>query len=174
MADWMTVPLLQHEGGKPPKRMGLAHTSISPYGVFKTRDDIDILISIQNDREWRILAADVMQDKALAADPEFASNVERVKRRDVTDGKVAVSFGALSADELVARLTNADIAFARVNGPAELASHPHLRRITVETPNGPVSLPAPAPLWAGETRKYGAVPALGEHSDKIRKEFGGK
>lgn len=174
MADWMTVPLLQHEGGKPPKRMGLAHTSISPYGVFKTRDDIDILISIQNDREWRILAADVMQDKALAADPDFATNVERVKRRDVTDGKVAKAFGALSADELIARLTKADIAFARVNGPAELATHPHLRRITVETPGGSVSLPAPAPLWAGETRAYGAVPAIGEHSEKIRQEFSAK
>ena len=38
MADWMAVPLLQHEGGMPPRRMGLAHTSIAPYGVFKTRD----------------------------------------------------------------------------------------------------------------------------------------
>ncbi len=174
MADWMTVPLLQHEGGKPPKRMGLAHTSISPYGVFKTRDDIDILISIQNDREWRILAADVMQDGQLATDPDFATNIERVKRRDVTDGRVAEAFAALSADELIARLTAADIAFARVNGPAELAAHPHLRRISVDTAGGPVSLPAPAPIWAGETRRYGAVPAIGEHSDKIRKEFGGQ
>ena len=81
MADWMTVPLLQHEGGTPPKRIGLAHTSISPYGVFKTRDGADILISIQNDREWRVLAEKVLGDKALAADPDFATNVERVKRR---------------------------------------------------------------------------------------------
>jgi itaconate CoA-transferase len=174
MADWMTVPLLQHEGGKPPKRMGLAHTSISPYGVFKTRDGIDILISIQNDREWRILAADVMGDKALAADPDFATNIERVKRRDVTDGKVAKAFAALTADELIARLTKADIAFARVNGPAELATHPHLRRITVETPGGPVSLPAPGPVWAGEQRTYGPVPALGEHTAKLRAEFSRK
>ena len=36
MADWMTVPLLQHEGGQPPQRIGLAHPSIAPYGVFKT------------------------------------------------------------------------------------------------------------------------------------------
>ncbi len=171
MADWMTVPLLQHEGGKPPKRMGLAHTSISPYGVFKTRDNIDILISIQNDREWRILAADVMQDVRLAADPDFATNVERVKRREKTDGRVANAFGVLDAEELIARLTSADIAFAPVNGPAELAAHPHLRRITVDSPGGPVSLPAPAPQWAGETRAYGAVPAIGEHSEKIRKEF---
>lgn len=171
MADWMTVPLLQHEGGKPPKRMGLAHTSISPYGVFKTNDGIDVLISIQNDREWRTLAADVMQDARLAADPAFATNVERVKRRPDTDGRVAKAFGALSADALIARLTAADIAFARVNGPAELAVHPHLRRITVGTPGGPVSTPAPASMRAGETRSYGPVPALGEHTEKVRAEF---
>ena len=56
MADWMSVPLLQHEGGDTPKRIGLAHTSIAPYGVFKTSDGADVLISIQNDREWRVLA----------------------------------------------------------------------------------------------------------------------
>jgi formyl-CoA transferase len=59
MADWMTVPLLQHEGGMPPQRMGLAHPSIAPYGVFKTKDGADILISIQSDREWRVLAKQV-------------------------------------------------------------------------------------------------------------------
>ena len=62
MADWMAVPLLQYEGGQPPRRMGLAHTSIAPYGVFKTADGADILISIQSDREWRVLAAQVLGD----------------------------------------------------------------------------------------------------------------
>src|SRR4029079_15361891 len=87
MADWMTVPLLHHEGGQSPRRLGLAHPSIAPYGVFRSKDDIPILISIQNDREWRVLAADVMDDAALAADPNFAKLVDRVKHRAQTDGK---------------------------------------------------------------------------------------
>ncbi len=172
MADWMTVPLLQFEGGMAPKRMGLAHTSISPYGAFRARDGVDILISIQNDREWRVLAERVMGNAALAADPDFATNVERVKRRQETDGKVAKAFGAMNADALVGKLAEADIAFARVNEPKDLARHPHLRRIAVATPSGPVHYPAPAAQRAGETRRYGAVPALGEHTDKVRKEFG--
>ena len=86
MADWMTVPLLQQEAGAPPRRIGLAHTSISPYGAFRSRDGVDILISIQSDREWRVLAGTVLGDAALAADPNFATNVERVKRRPETDG----------------------------------------------------------------------------------------
>jgi itaconate CoA-transferase len=171
MADWMTVPLLQHEGGHTPQRLGLAHPSISPYGVFKTRDGADILISIQNDREWRILARDVIDDAALAADPDFATNVERVKRRAVTDGKVAAVFGAMDVDALSGKLAAADIAFARVNDPALLGRHPHLRRITVDTPNGPVSYPAPAEIRNSSTRHYGAVPALGEHTERVRAEF---
>jgi len=170
MADWMTVPLLQQEAGEPPKRMGLAHTSISPYGAFKSRDGIDILISIQSDREWRVLAEKVLGDTALAADPDFATNVERVKRRAQTDGKVAAVFGATDADALEQKLAAADIAFARVNTPAELARHPHLRRITIGTPSGPVSYPAPAEQKSA-TRHYGPVPAVGEHTDKIRAEF---
>jgi itaconate CoA-transferase len=89
MADWMAVPLMQYEGGQPPRRMGLAHTSIAPYGVFKTKDGVDILISIQSDREWRVLAEKVLGDKALAADPAFATNVARVKRRADTDARGA-------------------------------------------------------------------------------------
>jgi formyl-CoA transferase len=168
IADWMTVPLLQHEGGKTPARVGLAHPTIAPYGVFKTRDGADILISIQSDREWRVLAKDVLGDAALASDPAFATNVERVRRRAETDARVQAVFGATDVEPLTTRLAAADIAFARVSDTALLAVHPHLRRITVATPTGPVSYPAPP---RGHTAGYGAVPALGEHTAKVRAEF---
>jgi len=168
MADWMTVPLLQHEGGKTPRRIGLAHPTIAPYGVFTTRDGADILISIQSDREWRVLANDVLGEAALAADPAFATNVERVKRRAETDARVQAVFGATDVAALSKKLDAAEIAFARVSDMAALARHPHLRRITIVTPSGPVSYPAPPRARA---KGYGAVPGLGEHSDKVRAEF---
>jgi itaconate CoA-transferase len=167
MADWMTVPLLQHEGGRTPQRVGLAHPSIAPYGVFKTRDGVDVLISIQSDREWRVLASQVLGDASLADDPRFATNVERVKHRAATDGKVAAVFGATDVAALTDTLATADIAFARVSDTAHLAVHPHLHRITVGTPSGPVSYPAPP----HRRTDYGPVPALGEHTEKIRGEF---
>jgi itaconate CoA-transferase len=171
MADWMTVPLLQEEAGFPPKRIGLAHISISPYGAFRSRDGVDILISIQSDREWRTLAEKVLGDAKLAANPAFATNVERVKRRAETDGRVAKVFGELDAGALEQKLAAADIAFARVNGPADLSHHPHLRRISIGTPSGPVSYPAPAEQRASSSRHYGPVPALGEHTARVRAEF---
>jgi itaconate CoA-transferase len=171
MVDWMAVPLLQFEGGKPPQRMGLAHTSIAPYGAFKSRDGIDVLICVQNDREWRVLAKEVLDDSPLAADPAFATNVERMKRRAETDGKVAAKFATLDAARVMQKLAAADIAFAQINTPAELARHPHLRRITIGTPHGPVSYPAPAEVHTSTSRRYGPVPALGEHTEKVRAEF---
>ncbi len=171
MADWMTVPLLQYEGGMTPQRMGLAHTSIAPYGVFKTKDGADILISIQSDREWRVLAEQVLGDRALAEDKDFATNVARVKRRRETDARVACVFAGTDEATLTDKLAGADIAFARVNDTALLARHPHLRRIDVATPSGKVSYPAPATRHAGERQGYGRVPALGEHTASIRAEF---
>jgi len=168
IADWMTVPLLQHEGGNTPRRIGLAHPSIAPYGVFTTRDGADLLISIQSDREWRVLAREVLGDATLADDPAFATNVERVKRRAETDGRVQAVFGATDVAALSEKLDAVDIAFARVSDMAVLATHPHLRRITVATSSGPVSYPAPPRARA---EGYGAVPSLGAHTQRARAEF---
>jgi itaconate CoA-transferase len=171
MADWMAVPLMQQEAGKPPQRVGLTHPAIAPYGGFPTRDGTVVLISVQSDREWRVLAEQVLGAPALAADPRFATNVARVQRRAETDRKVAAVTSTLDAPALMQKLAAADIAFAGVNDVAALARHPHLRRVTVATPSGPVSYPAPAERHESTSRRYGAVPALGEHTEKVRAEF---
>lgn len=160
MADWLTVPLLNHEAGKSPKRVGMAHPSIAPYGVFETADGQPVLISVQSDREWRKLCDIFLNRPELGSDPRFATNVDRVANRDDTDAVVASRFAEITMDDAVALLLAADIALAAVNDMEKLSKHPHLRRITVDTPNGPVSYPAPAPLFRDDKRHYGPVPAL--------------
>jgi len=162
MADWLTVPLLNAENGKAPKRMGLAHPSIAPYGVFNSKEGKGILISIQSEREWKILCAKVLGNADLAGDAQMVNNVTRVQHRDYTDKVVGDIFGALTREELLKRLSDADIAFAEVNTMADLSVHPHLRRITVDTPNGPVAYPAPGAIWIDAERSYGAVPGIGD------------
>ncbi|MDO5605643.1 MAG: CaiB/BaiF CoA-transferase family protein [Paracoccus sp. (in: a-proteobacteria)] len=162
MADWLTVPLLNHEAGRTPRRIGMAHPSVAPYGVFRCRDGQDILISVQNDREFAKLAQVFLDQPEAAGDPRFATNIARVQNRAESDALVAAAFARLSAAEATARLIRADVAFASVNDMAALSAHPHLRRITVDTPAGPVSLPAPAARFHGEERHYGPVPAIGE------------
>ena len=174
MAEWMTVPLLQGENGFPPKRAGLAHVSISPYGVFQTADGVPILISIQSDREWVKLCREVLEQPELGTDPRFATNVARVQNRPQTDGIVAAWFGARDHEAAIARLAAADIAFARVNDVAGLSAHPHLRRVAIGTEKGTVQVPAPGAQLAGATPEPGPVPALGAHTEAVRREFLGQ
>ena len=168
MADWLTVPLLAAEAGQSPKRIGLAHPSIAPYGVFTSKDGKDILISIQNEREWKKLCAEVLDQPALPDDPRLANMVARVKNRGFTDKIVGDGFAALTRDALLDRLAKADIAFAEVNTMDDLARHPHLRRITVDSPNGPLAYPAPAAIVVGDDRSYRPIPAIGQHGDGRR------
>lgn len=160
MADWLTVPLLNHEGGKSPKRIGMAHPSIAPYGVFTAKDGNLTLIAVQSDREWRTLCTDFIGQPELGIDPRFATNVARVENRAETDAVVAQGFARMTSEQAVDALLQANVALASVNDIGRLSSHPHLRRITVDTPNGPVSYPAPAPMWEGETRVLGPVPGF--------------
>jgi itaconate CoA-transferase len=172
IADWMTVPLLYHDyAGKAPQRVGLKHPSIAPYGAFACKDGRQIVIAVQNEREWRRLCETVLDDAAVAADLRFAGNAARVANRPAVDGIVARALAALAHDEVVARLGAADIAYGSVNEVKDLSRHGQLRRITVEAPSGTVALPAPPAVFDGAARGEGAVPALGEHSARLRKEF---
>jgi itaconate CoA-transferase len=172
MADWLTVPLLHQEAGNAPRRIGLAHPSIAPYGVFTTKDGKEILISIQSDREWTKFCVEFLRKPDAATDARFSTNVARVGNRAETDSLVAASFAKLDEGAAQDLLVRADVAFASVNDMAALSTHSHLRRITVETPAGAVSYPAPAPIVTGYPRTYGAVPGLGAHRPLGTKDQG--
>ena len=172
MADWMNVPLLYFEGtGKAPERMGLAHPSICPYGAFQTADNVLILISIQNEREWADFCARFMDDPNLPKRAGFETNVVRVANRATVDAAVAAQFGRLTKQEATAKLNTAKTAYGLVNDMAAFAQHPALRRATVDTPNGPVSIAAPPVVMSDGTRDLGPVPAIGAQSATIRSEF---
>src|SRR5262249_32005769 len=111
------------------------------------------------------LCAEVLDKPELPTDPRLANMVERVRNRELTDKIVGDTFAALSRNELVKRLEDADIAFGEVNTMADLTVHPHLRRIEVATPKGVVTYSAPGAIFVGEERHYGAVPDLGEHKE---------
>jgi len=171
MADWLTVPLLHYDcGGAAPERVGLHHASIAPYGAYPYREG-KVLVAVHNDREWETFAKRVLEKEALAKDPRFATNVARVKNRPALDEEIGAVFTTLDRAAVIARLEAAKVAYGMINDMAGLSAHPQLRRITVETPTGPVEMPAPPALWAGHAAKPGPVPAPGQHTRAIRREF---
>lgn len=173
MADWMTVPLLTYEhAGRDWPRTGLGHPLIVPYGAYQTCDGA-VLVSVQNHREWQRFCEFVLKDVSLIEDPRFATNQDRTQNKDQLNAIVNSVMSILSVEEAIVRLTSADLAFARVNNVEALSRHPQLRRATVQTPVGAVDVVAPPATFRGEDRRLGAVPALGGHTDAIRKEFAG-
>lgn len=171
MADWMNVPYLQRlYGGSIPPRPGLKHPSIAPYGVFACKDG-DILLSIQNEREWENFCAGVMGDAAMARDPLYATMTARVTNRAALDGKVAALFAPRSKNDMAVLLKKSGIAFGMLNTIDGLIGHPQLRTITCETPEGPATVIAPPAQTDAAPQSFGPVPAIGQHSEKIRAEF---
>ncbi|HYF07845.1 MAG TPA: CaiB/BaiF CoA-transferase family protein, partial [Acetobacteraceae bacterium] len=174
MADWMTVPLLQYEGtGRNPPRIGLAHPSICPYGAFQTRDGHDVLIAIQNEREWAGFCAHFLDEPELPQREGFRVNNERVANRPAVDAHIQAMFARLTREECAAKLRRSNTAYGFVNDCGGLQQHPALRRVAVQTERGPVRVSAPPARFSDGPRELGAVPALGEHSAKIRAEFAG-
>jgi crotonobetainyl-CoA:carnitine CoA-transferase CaiB-like acyl-CoA transferase len=170
LAEWMTVPLLQFEyGGRAPERAGLNHPSIAPYGAYPLAGGGQIVIAIQNEREWRAFCDGVLGQPALADDARFSSNSRRVASRPALDAIITARFHELTRDALVERLHNARTAFGSVNDVAGLSRHPQLRRVTADSPSGPVSLVSlPGRAQRASPQR---VPALDEHGDAIRREF---
>jgi itaconate CoA-transferase len=174
MADWMTVPLLHYDyGEKIMPRVGLNHPSIHPYGAYDTQDGGQILIAIQNEREFGRLCETVLLDASLPEDPRFESNEARSAHRSEFDGVINNIFNNTDRDELVRRLREAAIAFGEVNDVAGLSDHPALRRIQVGSPTGPVDMVAPPALINNGVRDIGPIPEVGANSDAIKEEFKG-
>lgn len=172
MADWMNVPYLQYRyGGKPPKRQGLQHPTIAPYGAFTCGDDKVLLLSIQNEREWQALCGSVLEHPEWASDPRFHSNIIRVEHRHELDRLIGEVFARLDREAAINRLAAANIAYGRLSDLDDLLAHPQNRLIQVKTENGPIELLAPAAIIRGDRPDYGDVPALGQHDEIIRAEF---
>jgi crotonobetainyl-CoA:carnitine CoA-transferase CaiB-like acyl-CoA transferase len=175
IAEWMTVPLLHADyGGVAPARVGIAHASIAPYGLFTAGDGSEFVIAVQNEREWRHFCHDVLQRADMADDPRFASNPSRCSNRPALAASIAKALVQLDGATLAARLVGARIAFGRLNDVAGLSVHPQLRRIEVQAPRGAVSMPAPPAIIDGEPpRAFGPVPCLGADTARLRAEFTG-
>jgi len=173
IADWMNVPLLHFDyGGAAPERVGLNHPSIAPYGAYPTADGKALIIAIQNEREWLRLCADVLGNADLATDARFADNTQRVANRFALDQEICRVFDSCSSAELEKRLFAANVAYGAVNSVADLSEHPQLRRVTIGSPSGPVSLVAPPVDVVGLEHGLGDVPALGAHTEEILRRFG--
>ena len=172
ISDWMNVPYLQTRYGKaPPQRVGVRHPTIAPYGAFCCSDGKDVLLSIQNEREWAKLCTDVLGDATLASNPLYSSNITRVKNCSALEEIIAVKFKDITREEAVTLLNEAGVACGRLSSMDDLVVHPQLRLTTVQSASGPIEMLAPGAKVKGVEFSLEHVPKIGEHTTSVANEF---
>lgn len=172
MADWMMVPWLhQKYGGKAPQRTGVHHAAIAPYGNFKTKNGREIMIGIQNEREWKPFCELVLNGEISPDDQRYSSNSRRVANRTSLQQMISKTFERLDYDDLLSKLKEAGIAFSNLNTLAFFENHPQLRLTEIKSENGPVQIADRPAKFLGFKSAFSPVPSLGEHDEKITKEF---
>jgi crotonobetainyl-CoA:carnitine CoA-transferase CaiB-like acyl-CoA transferase len=176
-AEWLGHQLHYAQGtGRSPGRAGLSHPAIAPYDAYPTADGREVLIGIQNDREWARFAAGFLDRPDLADHPEWSTNVARVGRRRLVDALVGGRTATMTADEAIKRLDALAIASARLNEVGDLLDHPQLatraRWRTVATPVGDIRALLPPFTFTGVELPMGPVPDLGEHTDAVLRGLG--
>ncbi|MDO9025207.1 CaiB/BaiF CoA-transferase family protein [Zwartia sp.] len=177
MVEWMSFPLYYtFEGQQPPPRAGAAHATIYPYGPFPVGDGSNVMLGLQNEREWQVFCEKVLGQPELAKDPRYDSTSKRVANRDGLRGLIVGAFSKMTIDQVAQALEDAQIANARVNEMKDVWSHPQLqarsRWTEVGSPVGmlPALIP-PATSNAFDAR-MDPIPAIGEHTKAILKSLG--
>ena len=177
LAEWMGAPAYYTEyGGRAPGRTGGSHATIAPYGPFPTASGDQVVVAVQNDREWTRLCTDVLGDPELATDERFARNSARVAHRDELDELITGHLAGLSTETAVKLLDAAGIANARVRTVPEFLDHPVLagreRWREVGTPGGAVRALLPPASLRGVSPRMDPVPGVGEHTTAILRALG--
>ena len=177
MTEWMGFPMYYaYEGAAPPPRAGAAHATIYPYGPFEAGDGRSVMLGLQNEREWAAFCTTVLQQPQLASDERFKANALRVANRPALQAIIGEVFQRLSAEQVLERLEQAQIANARVNDMHDVWAHPQLaaraRWTTVDSSAGPLPALRPPGSHSDFEPRMDRIPALGEHSASILGDLG--
>ena len=169
LSEWMNVPYLQYSyTKKAPKRVGLSHPSIVPYGCFKTSDNVNILFSIQNEREWKLFSNKLLK-LSESQKQKYSNPSLRLANKENINKLISLTFSKIMATKIIKTFKENKIAYGILNEIKDLAKHPQISTALLKTENGEIEFIPPPSIK--KRKSYKKVPKLGQHSLKIRKQF---
>jgi itaconate CoA-transferase len=177
MVEWMGFPMYYaYDGAPPPPRAGAAHATIYPYGPFPVADGSEVMLGLQNEREWAAFCSTVLAQPELVSDARFTSNSSRVANKEALRVLIVTVFASLSRAEVIQRLEAAQIANASVSTMQDVWVHPQLQQRNrwreVESAVGPIPALIPPATSSAFAARMDRIPALGENSAAILAELG--
>jgi crotonobetainyl-CoA:carnitine CoA-transferase CaiB-like acyl-CoA transferase len=153
-----------------PGRHGTSFPLIAPYQVFHAQGG-DVMIAAANDGLFARLCTALGLEE-LAADPRFATNPDRIERREELAELIQERIAARPLEELLRQLSAARVPAAPVNDIGQVTEHEQTAALGLiqELPEPTVALPL---SFDGErTVHRSRPPRLGEHSAEILREAG--
>ncbi|ACY96539.1 MULTISPECIES: CaiB/BaiF CoA transferase family protein [Thermomonospora] len=166
-------------GGVQRTRTGSTLPGVAPSNVYKTCDGVEILIAANADAIYQRLCQ-AMGRPELATDERFATHQARGRHAEELDEIIQSWVGTLDAATVEALLDDHGVPRGRIYTPADiLADEQYAARKMItrlEAPGYPRPIPMPS-VVPKFTRTPGTIrrpgPELGEHTEAVRREFGG-
>jgi crotonobetainyl-CoA:carnitine CoA-transferase CaiB-like acyl-CoA transferase len=157
--------------GKVPRPEGNGHPLLCPFGMFPASDG-SVTIGCPDESFWQVLCH-AMGRPEIAKMPEYANNIERVKRRDEVNRMIAEYTQKHTKAELSAAL-GGKLPFGPVLDMADISANPYFQQrqmlVNVEQPGSaqPVVIAGvPVRLSATPGGIRMRAPLLGEHTAEI-------
>ena len=155
--------------GDAPGRFGTAFPLIAPYEVFRTADG-ELMIAAANDRLFARFCERIGLP-GLADDPRFATNPDRVARREELLPPIRDRLAERPSAEWLRILEG--IPVAPVQDLAEVARHEQVRAVgMIDEVDGVKTVGVPLQIDGRRLAHDAGPPALGRHSTEVLAEAG--
>jgi crotonobetainyl-CoA:carnitine CoA-transferase CaiB-like acyl-CoA transferase len=176
---WTTLLITNYQAtGQVPGPAGSTSPAAAPYEAFRTSDDSWVLIAAGNDRLFSKLC-NALGCAALSADPRFASNPDRVARREELHQLLEEITKRYATDELVQLLREAQVPASRINSIDQVFVDEQVNALGMF----PSVLPGfripemklvdiPVTIDGQKAVKRIMPPRLGEHTESVLRDVG--
>jgi crotonobetainyl-CoA:carnitine CoA-transferase CaiB-like acyl-CoA transferase len=162
--------------GEEPKRYGLRHQYITPYGHYLASDGHYFGLAVASPADWEIFCDKVIERPDLLADARFADTPARRANREELDEILIGIFLTRPSTEWLARLDKVRLPHGTVNGVGDVLAHPQVTARAmireIDSPVGRIPVMASPLHLSGSPQRLDAMPALGGDTDEVLRGLG--
>lgn len=162
--------------GEEPKRFGLRHQYIMPYGHYLGSDGKYFGMVCASPADWEIFCNQVIERPDLLTDPRFKDTPSRRAHREQLDEILIAAFLERPSTEWMARLDRVRLPYGRVNSVGDVLDHPQMQAREmireIDSPVGKIPVLA-SPLHLSDSPpRLDAMPALGGDTESVLASLG--